>query len=403
MTIVSIFSSSYCNGEDVARGLAHELGYRHIDDDHLLAQVAAERSIPIERLVDTLRGGLWGSRSKHLAYLRLAVAEAVMDGNAVLHGFSGHLLHKGLPETFKTIVSADRDYRVLTAMRMNDVGEARARESVIGDDMADVQWAQHLFDLGPWDERLYDRVIARESTSVEEAVRALAELVRQRAKEQSGNGEKKAVDFLLAARVHAFLAERSYDVEVTSLDGCVTIVSRKRWTQLERLEAQEENLARTIAGLRSIQIRAADSTKTPDTAEPPVRLLIADDERDFTHTLARRLEARGFSTAVAYDGEDALMYMDTKEPSAMVLDLKLHDIDGIEVLRRTRKNHPDVPVVILTGHGSDIEEALVLELGAFAYLHKPTDIELMVRAIRIACYKASQAKQRRYQTGFAPN
>jgi len=71
----------------------------------------------------------------------------------------------------------------------------------------------------------------------------------------------------------------------------------------------------------------------------------------------------------------------------MVLDLKMPGIDGMEVLRRVRQAYPQVQVVMLTGHGSEKDEAEARRLGAFAYLQKPVDIEKLVRTLKDAYKK----------------
>jgi DNA-binding NtrC family response regulator len=77
----------------------------------------------------------------------------------------------------------------------------------------------------------------------------------------------------------------------------------------------------------------------------------------------------------------------------MVLDLKMPGIDGMEVLRRMKKEHPHVEVIILTGHGGETEEALARELGAFAYLKKPVDIDVLSQTMKEAYRKLSLTKK----------
>jgi DNA-binding response OmpR family regulator len=76
------------------------------------------------------------------------------------------------------------------------------------------------------------------------------------------------------------------------------------------------------------------------------------------------------------------------EPEVIILDLRMPGIDGIEVLRRVKRSHPDIEVIILTGHGSEEDRATCLELGAFAYLQKPVDIEELSETLRLANEKA---------------
>ncbi|MBI5248160.1 MAG: response regulator [Desulfomonile tiedjei] len=114
------------------------------------------------------------------------------------------------------------------------------------------------------------------------------------------------------------------------------------------------------------------------------KVLMVDDEEDFVKTLAERLEMRDVSPDVALSGEQALERVQDDVPDVMVLDLKMPGIDGMEVLRRVRKAYPQVQVVILTGHGSEKDEAEARRLGAFAYLQKPVDMERLIKTLRQA-------------------
>ncbi len=117
------------------------------------------------------------------------------------------------------------------------------------------------------------------------------------------------------------------------------------------------------------------------------KVLMVDDEEDFITTLSERMKMRDVDSDVALDGEQALQRVQDDIPDVMVLDLKMPGIDGLEVLRRVRKAYPQIPVVILTGHGSEKDEAEARRLGAFAYLQKPVDIEKLVQTLRKA-YKS---------------
>ena len=118
--------------------------------------------------------------------------------------------------------------------------------------------------------------------------------------------------------------------------------------------------------------------------EVPSRVLLVDDEQQFVQTLSERLQLRNMGTAVAYDGESALQLIERDEPEVMVLDLMMPGIDGIEVLKQVRQTRPEVEVIILTGHGSDEDRETCMNLGAFAYLHKPVDIEVLSQKLKEA-------------------
>ncbi|HAA05283.1 MAG TPA: response regulator [Syntrophobacteraceae bacterium] len=113
-----------------------------------------------------------------------------------------------------------------------------------------------------------------------------------------------------------------------------------------------------------------------------VSILLVDDEEEFVKALAERLSLRGFGVRIAFSGEQALGRLEEQEPTMVVLDLKMPGMDGMEVLRRARKSHPRVAVVMLTGHGSDRDREEAMRLGAYAYLQKPVQIDQLVRLVK---------------------
>jgi DNA-binding response OmpR family regulator len=118
-----------------------------------------------------------------------------------------------------------------------------------------------------------------------------------------------------------------------------------------------------------------------------IKVLLVDDEEEFVQTLAERIEMREIGSDVALNGEEALKKVDENAPDVMVLDLKMPGIDGMEVLRQTRKAYPNVQIIMLTGHGSKKDEKEARRLGAFEYLQKPVPIEDLVKKIKLAYKK----------------
>jgi DNA-binding response OmpR family regulator len=113
----------------------------------------------------------------------------------------------------------------------------------------------------------------------------------------------------------------------------------------------------------------------------PIRVLLVDDEADFVETLAERLEIRGFEPSVALDGPAALERLKDFVPDVMVLDLKMPGMGGLEVLRESLRKSPKLPVIMLTGHGSEQERDEALASGASTYLQKPIDIESLAKLL----------------------
>jgi DNA-binding NtrC family response regulator len=113
-----------------------------------------------------------------------------------------------------------------------------------------------------------------------------------------------------------------------------------------------------------------------------LKVLLVDDEQEFAKSLSERLQLRDVDAKVAFDGEQALEAMKDDEADVMVLDLRMPGIDGIEVLRRVKRDHPKVSVVILTGHGTERDEEEAFKLGATAYLKKPVEVDQLIGAVR---------------------
>jgi two-component system OmpR family response regulator len=115
------------------------------------------------------------------------------------------------------------------------------------------------------------------------------------------------------------------------------------------------------------------------------RVLIVDDEADFLESIVKRLELRGIAVDGVGDGAAALEMLAHKPFDVVVLDIKMPGMDGIEALRQIRSRHPDVEVIVLTGHASQEFRRLGQDLGAFDYLIKPVRLDTVLERIRAAC------------------
>ncbi|WP_029897766.1 response regulator [Desulfohalovibrio reitneri] len=119
-------------------------------------------------------------------------------------------------------------------------------------------------------------------------------------------------------------------------------------------------------------------------AKERFKVLLVDDEKDFVDRLSERLKLRDLDADIAYNGEEALQALSRGDHGVMVLDLRMPGIDGLEVLRRVRREHPELRVVILTGHGTEYDAEEAKRLGAFEYMHKPVNIDELDSTLRRA-------------------
>jgi DNA-binding NtrC family response regulator len=116
----------------------------------------------------------------------------------------------------------------------------------------------------------------------------------------------------------------------------------------------------------------------------PIKLLLVDDEEGFVNVLANRLGRRNIDVTKAYSGSEAIQILRRQDFDVAVLDLKMEDIDGIEVLGIFKKMVPKMAVIMLTGHGSERAARQGMEQGAFDYLMKPCELDELLAKIRQA-------------------
>lgn len=123
----------------------------------------------------------------------------------------------------------------------------------------------------------------------------------------------------------------------------------------------------------------------------PIRLLIVDDEVGFVNILTKRLSRRNMEVTSAYTGTEAIQTLRKQDFDVAVLDLKMEEMDGIEVLKIFKKMDPKMVVIMLTGHGSEQAAREGIEFGAFDYLTKPCELEELMAKIREAYQERNRA------------
>ena len=122
----------------------------------------------------------------------------------------------------------------------------------------------------------------------------------------------------------------------------------------------------------------------------PDTVLIVDDERKIVHGLASYFRQAGFESLSAYDGQTALDLARRERPNAIILDVMLPEIDGLEVCRRLRAES-DVPILLLTARVEEADRLQGLELGADDYIVKPFSPREVVARVRAVLRRASGA------------
>ena len=162
------------------------------------------------------------------------------------------------------------------------------------------------------------------------------------------------------------------------------------------LSGELKKVAEGVPGIKNIEVVKGREYETSvyrgQRFELPSKVLLVDDEKELVQTLSERLINRDVGTYAVFDGKQALDLIDDDKPEIMVLDLRMPGIDGIEVLRRAKQKNPEIEIIILTGHGTEDDRKLCMELGAFAYLQKPVDLEDLSHTIQEAHEKVRRSQ-----------
>ena len=189
-------------------------------------------------------------------------------------------------------------------------------------------------------------------------------------------------------------------MDVATEAGRVTLAINRNVLRFKRLESELRKIVGQVPGVIDVQVRVGKKYHKSNVYRRhdfslPDRVLLVDDEREFVEFMSERLTMQDIGAAVTYDGSAALDLISEEEPEVMLLDLNMPGIDGLEVLRQVKTNRPEVEVIIMTSHGSEAERKKCMALGAFAFLQKPVDPEILSETLRRAKKKIHRNGARR--------
>ena len=131
-----------------------------------------------------------------------------------------------------------------------------------------------------------------------------------------------------------------------------------------------------------------------------IRLLLVDDEDSFRQTLFKRLNRRGIQTSQVNKGEAALTLLESAPMDVVVMDVKMPGLNGLEVLRSIKKDHPKIEVILLTGHAAAQDGVNGIKLGAFDYLSKPIEFDHLLGKIQQAYERKQRETEREAEAQY---
>ena len=404
MPIITIFGGTFCGEESLVQKLSSATGYRLINDKDIVPEASKNLGIPENKMVrafsakTSVFNKFTHERERSIAHLRLTLARIILDDNLIIKGFCGQLIPEEVIHVLRVCLIADMASRIFMAKRAKGLTENEAIKLIHGHDEDRAAWVfSTLHEKDPWDPGLYDMIIPTDKMDEKEVITLIQKNIQKdvvKPTEQSRNAVK---DFILSSEVEVALTKEGHNVGVKAEAGDVILTINKHVLMLSRLEDELKSVSSRVPGVKSIKTKVGPGFHQTDIYrkydfEIPSRVLLVDDEREFVQTLSERLLMRDMGSAVAYDGESALEMIKEDEPDVMILDLRMPGIDGIEVLRRVKATQPEIEVIILTGHGSEADRKVCMELGAFEYLQKPVDIDKLSETIKKANEKIRREK-----------
>ena len=114
------------------------------------------------------------------------------------------------------------------------------------------------------------------------------------------------------------------------------------------------------------------------------KVLLVDDEKDFLEVMSERMQARDMNVTTTTSPQEALQKVQEESYDAVILDLMMPEMDGLETLKELKKKNPDIQVILLTGHATVQKGIEAMKLGAVDLLEKPADIKVLTEKIKKA-------------------
>ncbi len=393
---IAIFGGVYCGADKIVDDLVAASGIRLITDQELIEKAADVSGIPVKKIRCAFSANtsvfnpFTHEKEFSIASLRVALARELSTAPLLVHGFCSLLIPRSIRDIHRVCIAAPTSYRIIYAQTKSATDEQSALQQIRADDVDSAAWAEFLYGINdPWDPSLYDIVLSMHQTDREKAA-ALIKAHNENGAESSGDTLYQALDdFALSATVEMTLYRAGHDVSVSADRGQVVLTIGKQVLNRSLLEKDLCDLAGAVTGVQSVAVIQERMNPSPQiyyrfSMEHPSRVLLVDDEQEFVKTLSERLQLRDMGSAVAFDGETALEMVREDPPEVMVLDLKMPKMDGMSVLALTKEMRPAIEVIILTGHGDESDRKRCMAQGAFAYLQKPVDMEILSDTIKKA-------------------
>lgn len=400
---LSLFSGIYCNQDAIIKILTAYIPFKHvITDEQVIEQASVASGMPVEKLkrVFSSKTSIFNSFTNEkecsIAYLRQALFSLIDAGPFLISGYCSLLVPQKRVHVLRICLEDILEDRIQFARTIKSLSEKHLKDIINEKDADCAAWTQFLFSIEhPWNPDLYDQIIIHPISSTEKAVARIVECFRD-FERTAVYDEAVMSDIKLSAAINVALSREGHNVQVDLQNGTCILVIAHQVLMLSRMEEELAGIIRSVRGAENLDIRL-ELTENSSTVykkfnrELPSKLLLVDDEVEFVQTLSERLQMRDMGSVVALDGPSALELVRNDDPEVMIIDLKMPGMDGMDVLREVKKIRPEIEVIVLTGHGCERDRIQCMEMGAFDYMQKPVDINILSSSLRKAHKKIQAA------------
>ncbi len=401
MSSIALFNNIFIEEKKIREQLAAATDFNVVQDTDIISEVCDKYNIGKDKIERALYGPpsvfnkFTMERERITAYLKASMAEHLKTSGVIYSGNISLLVPPGVTHVLRVGLFDKTSNRIQRAIG-EGLTEKNAMKVVKKNDASATCWVDYLYKKEINDSSLYDIVVPMGGNLPDSAVKLILENYHKPAVLEQESSRQAVADMALGAQVELALVEKGYTTEVKSSCGEITLLVNKSVSNFPKLANTLTAIAESVDGVQNVQVHTGKDYhvsiyRSQEFTLPP-KVLLVDDEQEFVQTLSERLNTRNYGSYPVFDGEQALEFLDNEVPDVMVLDLKMPGMGGVEVLRKAKSDNPGVEIIILTGHGSEEDRKICMDLGAYAYIHKPVDIAKLTEIIDEAHGKVAAAK-----------
>ncbi|MBA3007911.1 MAG: response regulator [Proteobacteria bacterium] len=401
MPSIAILSSSFTNSSEIVDELSVLSGCQVITDQDVILKAADKQGVNAQKLERALSGKksvfneFTLEQERCLSMLKATIADILKENDRKLFvGLITHLIPSEITHVVKVLLFDSKANRIENGVA-SGLSKTDVHKEIKKSDVAAFGLTDFLFKKEAWDASLYDVVIPVATMTPKEAVQLILTCRQKETVKKTESSLQATEDMALIAQVELALLAKGHNIEVYAQNGNVILTVNKSVLLFDKLVSELSSIVSEVESVKGVEVVKGKDYKTSiyrkQKFELPSKVLLVDDEKELAQTISERLINRDVGTYAVHDGQQALNLIasDDSRPDVMVLDLRMPGMDGIEVLRKTKEIKSNIEIIILTGHGTQKDREICMELGAFAYLQKPVDIEELSATIYEAHKKAA--------------